>query len=297
MPVILAPVGPLRSVNSQAPLMAARAANGADTICALSHGHGDLIEQAAAETSIPLWQQMYMSRGREGAEELIRKAAAAGFHALVVTIDSPIAPKRSFGFINTKNARRFVPDLLVRPGWTWRFLRDGLKQRAAGGGSPPPVQGAKLIAEWKDFSWIREAWPGPIIAKGIVTADDARRAIDAGAAAVVVSNHGGVGLDGTVPTLRALPKVVHAVDGEIEVFVDGGVRQGTDVVKAIALGAKAVLIGRPYVMGAAVAGEAGVRHVLENFRYEISRTLGLLGVASIADVDRSLIEFPAEWAA
>jgi isopentenyl diphosphate isomerase/L-lactate dehydrogenase-like FMN-dependent dehydrogenase len=154
---------------------------------------------------------------------------------------------------------------------------------------------AEATVTWEDLRWIRELWTGPIVVKGLLTGDDARRAADEGAAAVVVSNHGGRQLDSVSSTLRALPEVVAAVNGQIEVFMDGGVRRGSDIVKAICLGARAVLIGRAYAYGLAAAGHSGVVRAVEILRSDVERTLRLLGCASIAGLDRSLIEVPRSW--
>ena len=297
MPVIVAPVGGLRIVHPDGALAAVRAAGGARTIAAVSMSSGHSVAEATAAAAGPLWEQIYMSRGRERAEAVIKEAAESGYKALVVTVDSAVPSKRRPALrINLQNAIEFAPELVTRPGWTWRFVRDGLQLRVvndAVGATAPP--GPKMIAEWDDFTWIKEAWNGPLVVKGIITPDDARRAVDVGADAIVVSNHGGLTLDGTIPTLRALPRIVAAVDGAAEILLDGGVRQGTDVVKALALGARAVMIGRPYIMGLAIAGEDGVRTVLENLRYEIDRTLGFLGVESIHDINPSSIELPPTW--
>jgi L-lactate dehydrogenase (cytochrome) len=145
------------------------------------------------------------------------------------------------------------------------------------------------------MTWMRKHWPGPIVIKGLLTGDDARRAVDAGAAAVVVSNHGGRQLDGVSPSLRALPEVVAAVNGQVEVLMDGGIRRGSDIVKAICLGAKAVLCGRAYAYGLAAAGEAGVARALEILRADVDRTLKLLGCTSIAELDRSYVDVPVNW--
>lgn len=298
MPLVVAPVGGLRIVHPQGALATVKAGGAARTISGVSMSAGHSVDEIAAVADGPLWQQIYLSRGRERAEAVIAQAAKHGYAALVVTVDSAVPPKRRPALrINLRNAVEFAPELVVRPGWTWRFIRDGLQLRAINDavGATPPDAKPKMIAEWEDFGWIREAWKGPLVVKGILTPEDARRAVDAGADAVVVSNHGGLTLDGAMPALRALPRVVDAIGDSAEVLVDGGIRQGTDVVKAIAMGARAVLIGRPYIMALAIAGEAGVRHVLENFRYEIDRTLGLLGVQSLKDVDGSLIEVPSAW--
>jgi isopentenyl diphosphate isomerase/L-lactate dehydrogenase-like FMN-dependent dehydrogenase len=151
------------------------------------------------------------------------------------------------------------------------------------------------MVAWQDLRWIREAWNGPIVVKGVHTAVDALRAADAGADAVIVSNHGGRQLDGVAPTLRVLPEVVAAVGGRLEVLVDGGIRRGSDIAKAICLGARAVLVGRAYAYGLGAAGGAGVSRAIEILRSDLVRTLKLLGCGSIAQLDRSFIDAPADW--
>jgi L-lactate dehydrogenase (cytochrome) len=151
------------------------------------------------------------------------------------------------------------------------------------------------MVSWDDFKWIRDAWKGPIIVKGVHTADDARRAIDHGAAALVVSNHGGRQLDGVAPTLRVLPEVIAATKGQAEVLLDGGIRRGSDVVKALCVGARAVLVGRAYAYGLGAAGGEGVAQSIEILRSGIVRTMKLLGCASVRDLDRSFVNIPAEW--
>jgi L-lactate dehydrogenase (cytochrome) len=169
-----------------------------------------------------------------------------------------------------------------------------------------PGQGPMVYAEvgaaleqaavsWRDIGWIRGVWKGPLVVKGVLTADDARRAVDEGAAGVVVSNHGGRQLDGVSATLRALPEVVAAVHGRADVLVDGGIRRGGDIVKALCLGARAVLIGRAYAYGLAAGGEAGVTRAIDILRADVTRTLKLLGCASIADLDRSYVDVPPAW--
>jgi L-lactate dehydrogenase (cytochrome) len=153
----------------------------------------------------------------------------------------------------------------------------------------------QAVVSWQDLRWIRDAWKGPIVIKGVHTGDDARRAADGGADAIVVSNHGGRQLDGVSATLRALPEVLAAVDGRVEVLMDGGIRRGSDIVKAIAIGARAVLVGRAYAYGLAAGGGAGVRRAIEILRTDLVRTLKLLGCRSVAELDRSHVEFPGEW--
>jgi L-lactate dehydrogenase (cytochrome) len=198
----------------------------------------------------------------------------------------------------------YLPQILSRPGWLASFLLDGgvpsLPNVVVPGKGPMPlVDVAAALAEsavtWADLKWIRELWKGPIVVKGVLTGDDARRSIDEGAAAISVSNHGGRQLDGVPPSLRALPEVVKAVDGGIEVLMDGGIRRGTDMAKAIAMGARAVLCGRAYAYGLAAAGEAGVDRAIEILRADLDRTLRLLGCTSIAELDQSYVNVPRSW--
>jgi L-lactate dehydrogenase (cytochrome) len=191
----------------------------------------------------------------------------------------------------------YLFQFLARPRWLLSYLRDGGLMKFPNivlkdGPMPYADVGAALeqaMVSWDDFAWIRDAWQGPIIAKGVHTADDARRAIDHGASAVVVSNHGGRQLDGVAATVSVLPEVLEAVDGKIEVLLDGGIRRGSDVVKALALGARAVLIGRAYAYGLGAAGGAGVTRALDILRADIIRTMKLLGCAAVSELDRSFV--------
>jgi isopentenyl diphosphate isomerase/L-lactate dehydrogenase-like FMN-dependent dehydrogenase len=198
----------------------------------------------------------------------------------------------------------YMPEIFRHPKWLISFLRDGgmpvLPNVVVPGEGPMTLVDiaaalARTAIGWEDFRWIRELWPGPIVVKGVLTGDDARHAIDAGAAAVVVSNHGGRQLDHVPASLRALPEVVEAVHGQIQVLMDGGIRRGTDIVKAICLGADAVLCGRAYAYGLAAAGEAGVVRAIEILRTDLDRTLRLLGCPSIAALDRSYVNVPKSW--
>lgn len=289
MPVLIDPIGGLRLFNPSGGPAVARAAEGAGTICAVSMAVGHSVAEMRKASRGPLWQQLYMLGGREVAEKLIDDAQNAGYRALVVTVDTPIRARRQSAMrINLQNILEFGPELLVRPRWTWGFLRDGMGLAVPNSilGNPSP----RYTATWEDFAWIRTQWRGPLVVKGITNSEDARRSLDIGAQAVIVSNHGGIALDGHPSTLSRLPEVIQAVAGRAEVLLDSGVRQGTDVIKAIALGARAVLIGRPYAMALAASGETGVRHMLELFRYETDRTLGLIGCPSIASLDRSYLQ-------
>jgi L-lactate dehydrogenase (cytochrome) len=198
----------------------------------------------------------------------------------------------------------FVPNLLRHPGWLASFLLDGgtprLQNIIEPGKGPMPLVDvtaalAQAVVTWEDLRWLRKMWPGPIVMKGVLTGEDAKRAIDEGAAGVIVSNHGGRQLDGVSATLRALPEVVEAVGGRIEVLMDGGIRRGSDIVKAICLGARAVLIGRAYGYGLAAAGPAGVARAIDILRTDIERTLKLLGCPSIAALNGSYVKVPRDW--
>jgi len=192
----------------------------------------------------------------------------------------------------------------MRPRWLAGFLRDGglmsFPNVTLPGRGPMPYADVAAALEqstvsWADLRWIREAWKGPIVIKGVLTGDDARRAVDEGAEAIVVSNHGGRQLDGVSATLRALPEVVGAVNGRIEVLLDGGIRRGSDIVKALCLGARAVLCGRAYAYGLGAGGEAGVTRAIQILRADLVRTLRLLGCSSVAELDRSYVEAPVAW--
>jgi L-lactate dehydrogenase (cytochrome) len=311
LPALLAPVGYSRLMHPKGEPAAARAAGKAGTGYILSTLSGHKLENVKAAASGPVWYQLYLVGGREAAEAAIERARVAGFSALVVTIDTAVAGIRERDLRNGMTqlmggnllARLpFLPGLLAHPGWLAQFLLDGgvpkLENIVIPGQGPMPLIDvttafARAAVTWQDLKWLRQAWLGPMIIKGVLTGDDARRAIDGGAAAVVVSNHGGRQLDGVSASLRALPEVVTAVNGQAEVLMDGGIRRGTDIIKAICLGARAVLVGRAYAYGLAAAGEAGVLRALEILRADMERTLKLLGCSSIAHLDRSYVDVPA----
>jgi isopentenyl diphosphate isomerase/L-lactate dehydrogenase-like FMN-dependent dehydrogenase len=193
--------------------------------------------------------------------------------------------------------------MMVRPGWVAGMISDGglmeFPNVILPSGPMPYADVGKTLEQsvvcWDDLEWIRELWNGRIMVKGVHTAEDARRVVDEGADALVVSNHGGRQLDGVPGSIRSLPEVVAAVGGQIEVLVDGGIRRGGDVVKALSLGARAVLVGRAYAYGLAAAGEAGVARAIEILRSDMIRTMKLLGVSSIHDLNRSYVDVPAGW--
>ena len=307
LPVLAAPTGATRLIHPGGAIATACACASAGTIAVVSQDCGHTIEEVAAavaSTRRP-WQQMYLNRGQSYAEDMIDRAKAAQYGALVLTVDLAVDPdlRQSWRKKTVRDrpikadlhtAIHFAPELVRRPRWLSRFMKDSLDigDMVAAMASRP---GQSKIATWDDIPWIRARWPGPIVFKGIVTAEYATRAAEMGAAAIIVSNHGGKALDDTIPTLRALMEVVGAVDDTVDVLLDGGVRSGADVVKAIALGARAVLVGRPYLWALAVAGEAGVHELFEMFRREIDRTLGLLGCSGVTALDRSYVRWPATW--
>ncbi len=313
MPLILAPVGSSRLMYPRGEEAAARAAGQAGIVYTLSTLSGCRLEDVAAASEGPVWYQLYLVGGRDCALAAIERARAAGFSALVVTIDTAVAGLRERDLRNGAKELLtgklgpmlpFVNQLLTKPRWLAAFLADGGLMKFAN--VVIPGQGPMLYADvttaleqavvtWQDLRWIRDAWSGPIIIKGVHTGEDARRAVDAGADALVVSNHGGRQLDGVAPTLRMLPEVLAAVGDRIEVLLDGGIRRGSDIVKALCLGARAVMVGRAYAYGLGAAGGTGVARAIEILRADLIRTLKLLGCASVADLDRSFIDVPADW--
>jgi isopentenyl diphosphate isomerase/L-lactate dehydrogenase-like FMN-dependent dehydrogenase len=313
LPFLLAPVGYSRLMHPGGEVAASRAAGKAGTAYILSTISGHKLEDVRRASPGPVFYQLYLMGGRGAAEVSIERARVAGFNALVVTIDTPVAGIRERDYRNGMKELvsgsvfekiPYLPQLLARPEWLANYLLDGglpglPNVIIPGKGSMPLVDINAALAEsavtWADLRWIRELWKGPIVIKGVLTADDAFRSIDEGAAAVSVSNHGGRQLDGVPASLRALPEVVKAVAGRIEVLMDGGIRRGTDIAKAIAIGARAVLCGRAYAYGLAAAGEAGVDRAIEILRTDLERTLRLLGCPSVAALDRSYINVPKDW--
>jgi L-lactate dehydrogenase (cytochrome) len=312
-PAMLAPVGYSRLMHPGGEVAAASAAGKAGTAYILSTISGHPMEKVRAASAGPVFYQLYLMGGRAAAEAAIERAKKANFSGLVLTIDTPVAGLRERDIRNGVKELLgtnpfamvpFLPDVLKRPGWLLNFLRDGGVPRLANvvvpGKRPMDMidVAATLAAsavQWEDLRWIRELWHGPIIVKGVLTGEDARRAIDEGAAAVSVSNHGGRQLDGVLPSIRALPEVVAAVKGQAEVWMDGGIRRGSDIVKALCLGARAVLCGRAYAYALAAEGEAGVSRALAILRADVERTLRLLGCPSVSALDRSYVEVPKTW--
>jgi isopentenyl diphosphate isomerase/L-lactate dehydrogenase-like FMN-dependent dehydrogenase len=312
MPVMLAPAGVLRLGHREGELAVARAASAADTAFVLSTSTGTPVEKVAAAATGPFLYQLHYIGGRQSAESMIERAKRSGARALVVTIDQGPGPRE-----RARGERAYAPHSLApaslmpampqfarRPLWTAEFIGHprGLTlpmKEQADGRTTSIFDMPKLLFQqtpcWDDMAWIRELWGGPLVVKGVLSPEDAMRAVDAGAAAVVVSNHGGNCLDGRPATLRCLPEVVSAVGDQIEVWMDGGVRRGADVVKAVALGARVVLVGRAYVWALMAAGQPGIEKILEILRRGIDQTLTSLGQPSVSNLDRSLVELPGSW--
>jgi isopentenyl diphosphate isomerase/L-lactate dehydrogenase-like FMN-dependent dehydrogenase len=314
-PAILAPVGYSRLMHPEGELAAARAAGEFGTAFILSTVSGHKLENVKAASSGAVWYQLYMIGGREVAEATIERARVAGYSALVITIDTAIAGMRERDVRNGVKELLgssllakipFVPDVLMHPHWLAAFLLDGgvprLENVVTPQKGPMPMMDvaaalARSVITWDDLRWLRKLWSGPLVVKGVLTGDDARRAIDGGADGIVVSNHGGRQLDTVSASLLALPEVVAAVNGQVGVLMDGGVRRGSDIVKAVCLGAEAVLVGRAYAYGLGAAGYPGVVRALEILRADLERVLRLMGCACVADLNPSLVGLPEAWRA
>jgi L-lactate dehydrogenase (cytochrome) len=307
MPLLLAPVGYLRVMHPGGEIAAARAASKAGVGMILSTVSGYRLEDVKTASTGQVWYQLYLTGGRAAAESAMRRAMDVGYSVLVITIDSTVIGHRERESRdgmeqllrgNLWSKLPFVSEMLTHPRWIARFLLDG--------GLPDmpnivsPERGALRVRDahtamkrqafsWSDMQWIRALWKGPIVIKGVLTAEDARRSLDHGAAAVVVSNHGGRQLDGVPASLQVLPEVVEEVKDRAEVLMDSGIRRGSDIVKAICLGARAVLCGRSYAYGLAAAGEPGVTRSLEMLRNDLERCLRLLGCPSVNALSQSYV--------
>ena len=311
LPLVLAPCGLIRVVGGDGELSAVRAAGRAGLVYTISTASSWSIEEIAAEASGPLWFQLYMWRSREVIAQLVHRAKETGCAALVVTVDVVVNAKRPR---DHRNGMSIPPQVTLRnaagvlrhPAWFASLLRGppiGFRnlQGIAEGSSAMSHQDyvnsqlANVSASWEDIAWLRRQWDGPLFIKGITTTEDAVDAARVGADGVFVSNHGGRQLDGVASSIRALAPIVDAVGDRLDIVLDSGIRSGGDVVKAVALGARAAAIGRSWVWGAAAAGDRGVDHVLDIYRNEIRESLTLLGCPAVTELDRSYVEFPDHW--
>lgn len=285
MPLLVAPTAFQQLAHPDGELATVRAAGAAGTIMTLSTLANTAVEDVTAAASGPVWFQLYVYRDRSATEQLVARAEAAGCKALVLTVDAPVLGRRER---DIRNQFQLLPGLAVQ-----NMLAPGL------GELPPGVDGSGLAAyfaslldpslSWRDLEWLRSITRLPVLVKGIVRADDARRAADAGVAGIVVSNHGGRQLDTAPATIEVLPEIVDAVGDAVEVLIDGGIRRGTDILKALALGARAVLVGRPVLWGLAAAGEQGVAAVLGLLRSELDLAMALCGCRRVGEITRDLV--------
>ncbi|MBW3665202.1 MAG: alpha-hydroxy-acid oxidizing protein [Actinobacteria bacterium] len=313
MPILLAPVGLARLVGGGGERAAAAAAAAAGTVYVLSTQSSYTIEDVAASSSGPRWFQLYPWRDPAVVAQLVDRAERAGYRALCLTIDVPTVGKRERDLHNRMVLPpRPRPHHVLEAAIRWPWIRDVILGEPvrfanlagiADGDSTVTVgqyvsrELANPGATWAVVGELRERWEGPLLVKGVLTAADARHAVDHGVDGIVVSNHGGRQLDGVSSSIRALTEVVAEVGDDAQVLMDGGVRRGSDVVKALALGARAVLVGRPYLWGLAVGGQAGVEAVLAILADELDRCLTLLGRATPSSVDRHAVAVPTAWVA
>lgn len=310
LPLVLAPTGFTRIADPEGELAVARAAARAGLPYTLSTLSTRSIEEVAAVSGGRLWFQVYAWRDRGLVKDMVERVAAAGYEALVLTVDTAVLGRRERdvrrGFsLPPKIGLGTLVDGAVHPGWTWQLLRSepirfaNVVDRSEGDGSTA-VSLADYIntqfdpaLSWRDVDWLRSIWDGPVILKGVQTVADAVLAAEAGLTAIALSNHGGRQLDSSPAILDLVAPVVDAVGDRLEVICDGGVRRGSDIVKAVALGARACMAGRAYLYGLGAAGEAGVDHVLAMFDADIRRTMALIGAGRVDDLCRDLVEHRA----
>ena len=301
LPFALSPIGAPRMFHHEGELAVARAARHASLPYGISTLATQPLEAIADEAQgSPLWFQLYLWGDRSAARKLLAQARAAGYRALLLTVDTSVRSNRErelrHGIVlpNPELTLRTVANGALHPAWSWHFLSSpalGFPNLSTSG-----LTSRQRLAEmfdgtvgWPDLDWIRQEWDGPIALKGVLSQDDARRAADEGVDAVIVSNHGGRQQDHVPAALEVLPGIADAVGGRVEVLFDSGIRRGSDIATALALGARAVLVGRAHLYGLAAAGEAGVRHAIDILAGELRTTMALCGAATLADLDRSLV--------
>jgi 4-hydroxymandelate oxidase len=274
-PILLAPTAYHRAIHRDGELATARGASAANAIWVVSSATTTTLEDIARAATAPRWFQLYVQPDKAVTQELVERAEAAGCEALCLTVDTPVQGAR-----NRQARARFV----LPPGLTAPYM----SQLGPGGRAVTDTRRG-VVVTWKDVEWLRSISRVPLLLKGILTADDAERGIASGANGIIVSNHGARNLDTLPATIDALPEVTERVRGRIPILVDGGVRRGTDVLKAIGLGASAVLIGRPYCYGLSIGGAAGVQRTVEILRTELEMAMQLVGRRSLRDIDRSIL--------
>jgi L-lactate dehydrogenase (cytochrome) len=305
MPFVLAPIGLLGMQHGDGEILACRAAQAAGIPFTLSTMSICSIEDVAAAVEKPFWFQLYVIRDRGFARALIERAAAAKCSALVLTVDLQVLGQRH---CDIKNGMTVPPEIRVKnildvatkPSWALSILRGKRKTFGNLAGHVAGMENVNSLAgwiagqfdpalSWKDVEWIRSVWPGKLILKGILDVEDARIAVQTGASAIVVSNHGGRQLDGAPSSIWALPRVAEAVGSEIEIMFDGGIRTGADVVRALALGARSCMIGRAFVYGLGAGGQAGVARAIEILHKELSTTMALCGLKTVDEIGRGVL--------
>ncbi len=311
LPIVLAPVGSTGLQIGDGEILACRAAQAEGIPYTLSTMSICSIEDVAANVDKPFWFQLYVMKDRGFVKALIERAIAAKCSALVLTVDLQVIGQRHADIKNGLSvppqlfSPRNITEIAIRPNWLRGILRGKRRNFGNIAGHMPQTDSLASVSgwvasqfdpslSWKDLEWIRSIWPGKLIIKGILDIADAKEAVACGAQAMVVSNHGGRQLDGAPSSIAVLPEIANAVGDQIEIMFDGGIRSGQDVMRALALGAKSCMIGRAYIHGLGAYGEQGVRKAIDIIRQELSVTMGLCGVASIADIDTRVIATPGK---
>ncbi len=309
LPLALAPIGLGGMMHGDGEILACRAAQAAGIPYTLSTMSINSIEDVAGAVDKPFWFQLYVMRDRGFIRELIQRAAAAKCSALMLTVDLQVLGQRHNDVRNGLTVPpeikiRNVLDIMTKPAWAWSILNGKRKTFGNLAGHVKGMENVNSLAQWtasqfdptlnwKDVEWVKSLWPGKLLLKGILDVEDARLAVKSGADAISVSNHGGRQLDGAPSAISALPRIVDAVGNDIEVLFDSGVRTGADIVRALALGARACIIGRAYIYGLGAGGQAGVARAIEILGKELDVTMALCGVSRIKDIDRRVL---ADWA-
>lgn len=311
LPLVLAPTGFTRIADPDGELAVARAAERAGVPYSLSTLSTRSIEEVRAVSNGRLWFQVYVWKDRGLVKEMVDRAASAGYEAIVLTVDAAVLGRRErdvrrgFSLPPTIGPGTFL-DGMLHPGWTLKFLRSepirfaNVVGQSVGDGASPVTLSDYVNTQfdaslsWDDVEWLASVWDGPVVLKGVQCVEDAVLAVGAGVQAIAISNHGGRQLDGAPASIDLVAPVADAVGGQVEIICDGGVRRGSDILKAVALGANAAMAGRAYLYGLGAAGERGVDRVLEWLGADLVRSMNLVGAASIAELDRSLLALPGE---